>query len=811
MNGVPHFLARAFLGLALLASLAVPAGAAESPIRRNRIYTNERLYLPAESAPRQVLVIHDGLSRPGSAEARALEPIIKELERKGVRVVSYSGTDEGWMVLQTDPAVRALLLNWDQNGDQDREKIASMLAALRKRDADLPVFLVSGRVTAADLPAPVMESTNDFIRLYEDTPFFIGGRIAAAAARYYENLLPPMFKALTGFSQEYEYSWHTPGHAGGNAFLKAPAGREFYNFFGEALLRSDLSISVGQLGSLLDHSGPVGESEKYLAKVFGAHRSYHVTNGSSMSNRVILGASAARGQIVLVDRNCHKSVEHAITFSGAVPVYLTPSRNQFGMIGPISPDRLTPEAIGKSIAGNGLAGRAEDKKPVHVVITNSTYDGLLYNVAVVEELLGRSVDRLHFDEAWYGYARFHPIYAGRFAMHGDPKSHDASKPTVFATQSTHKLLAALSQSSMIHVRDGRNPVEHARFNESYMMHASTSPLYPIIVSNEISAAIMDGPRGTAMLDDSIGEAVAFRQSLARLEARFAADKQWFFKCWQPEKVKLDGKETLFAEAPAEELRSRPELWTLDPAAAWHGFKDLPAGYAMLDPIKVTVTTPGLEADGRLGKTGVPAPLVTAYLNAQGIIPEKTENFSMLFLFSLGITKGKWGTLESALLSFKRDYDANTPLEKVLPNLIRANPGYASLGLRDLGEAMFKAMADLNLPRLVSDAFAQPPRTVMTPAAAYEKLVRGEVESRTLAQAADPNIGCVAATGIVPYPPGIPLFMPGESMSPEAKASAPSLDYLKGLEAFDRQFPGFSHDTHGIEAEKGEYRMMCLKS
>jgi arginine/lysine/ornithine decarboxylase len=294
-------------------------------------------------------------------------------------------------------------------------------------------------------------------------------------------------------------------------------------------------------------------------------------------------------------------------------------------------------------------------------------------VAVVEDLLGRSVDRLHFDEAWYAYARFHPLYVNRFAMYGDPKKHDASKPTVFATHSTHKLLAALSQASMIHVRDGRNPVEHARFNESYMMHASTSPLYPIIISNEVSAAAMDGPRGTALMDEAIAEAVAFRQSLAKLRARFAAEHQWFFKCWQPETVRLDGAKVLFAEVPAKALRSRPELWTLEPGAAWHGFKNFPAEYAMLDPIKVTLTTPGLDADGRLEKTGIPAPLVSAYLNAQGVIPEKTENFSILFLFSTGITKGKWGTLESALLSFKRDYDAIPRLRWSCPTLSGPTP------------------------------------------------------------------------------------------------------------------------------------------
>ena len=125
-----------------------------------------------------------------------------------------------------------------------------------------------------------LKETSDFIWLYEDTANFIAGRIEAAIDTYLKNLLPPMFKALAKFSQVHEYSWHTPGHTGGTAFMKAPAGRAYFDFFGENLFRSDLSISVGELGSLLDHSGPIGASEKYAAKVFGAHRTYHVTNGS---------------------------------------------------------------------------------------------------------------------------------------------------------------------------------------------------------------------------------------------------------------------------------------------------------------------------------------------------------------------------------------------------------------------------------------------------------------------------------------------------------------------------------------------------
>lgn len=386
------------------------------------------------------------------------------------------------------------------------------------------------------MPLDVLRRTNDFIWLFEDTATFIAGRILAAVRNYRENALPPMFMALLRFSQVHEYSWHTPGHTGGTAFMKAPAGRAFFDFLGENIFRTDLSISVGELGSLLDHSGPIGESEKYTARVFGAHRTYHVTNGSSTSNRVIFMACVAKGQVALCDRNCHKSIEHAITMSGAVPTYLLTTRNQYGLIGPIPPQRMTPEAIKKSIEDNPLVGPGIDPKPVHAIVTNSTYDGLCYNVKRVEELLGQSVDRLHFDEAWYGYARFNPLYADRFAMHGEPAEHGKDQPSVFATQSTHKLLAAFSQASMIHVRDGRNPVDHNRFNEAFMMHASTSPNYAIIASNDVDAAMMEGPGGKSLTQDAIAEAVAFRRLMARLNAEFAGKNDWFVNVWQPDVV-----------------------------------------------------------------------------------------------------------------------------------------------------------------------------------------------------------------------------------------------------------------------------------
>jgi arginine decarboxylase len=606
------------------------------------------------------------------------------------------------------------------------------------------------------------------------------------------------------FSQEYEYSWHTPGHTGGTAFLKSPVGRIFFDYFGENMLRSDLSISVGSLGSLLDHTGPIGEHEKYAARVFGAHRTYCVTNGTSMSNRVIFMAAVGRDQIALCDRNCHKSIEHSLVMSGAIPNYLVPLRNRYGIIGPIPPERLTKGAIKASIKANPLVTKGIETRAVHSIITNSTYDGLCYNARRVEELLDPSVDRIHFDEAWYAYARFNPLYRDRFAMYGDPKDHKG--PTVFATHSTHKLLAALSQASFLHIRDGRGAIPHPRFNESYMMQASTSPLYPIVVSNDITAAMMDGPGGPTLTNESIQEAVAFRQTMGRVHRQFAGKRQWFFKTWNADAVKnrKPGKSVRFEEASPEWLASDPECWVLHPGQTWHGFGDLEDDYCMLDPIKVSILTPGVADKGGLEKRGIPATLVTAYLHYRGVEVEKTTDFTILFLFSIGITKGKWGTLLNALLDFKRDYDANTELAQALPGLVSNHPDtYGKLGLRDLADLMFAQLRESRQTHWLAEAFSTLPKLVMTPSAAYQHLVRDEIEHVPLDALADR----VLATSVVPYPPGIPMLMPGESTGAK---NGPYLGYLKALSAWDSRFPGFGHDTHGVENRDGVYYVQCLR-
>jgi len=338
-----------------------------------------------------------------------------------------------------------------------------------------------------------------------------------------------------------------------------------------------------------------------------------------------------------------------------------------------------------------------------------------------------------------------------------------------------------------------------------MMHASTSPQYAIIASNDVAAAMMDGPSGKALTDETISEAIAFRQTLSRLNAEFEAKGDWFFTAWQPDTVdEGEGrKNTPFHLAEPRHLAQNPHAWVLHPGDDWHGFDGLEDGYCMLDPIKVSVVTPGMGRDGNLMPSGIPAAVLAAYLDAQGIIVEKTTEFTSLFLFSMGVTRGKWGTLLNALLGLHRDILANTSLSIAIPALVEAHPQqYSKLGIGDLAAMMFAALKKHKTTELMSAAFGILPVPVLSPVEAYERLVNDRVESVPLAQMASRTV----ATGVVPYPPGIPLLMPGENAGP---ANGPLLGYLIALEAFDAEMPGFTHDIHGVEIVDGLYRILCI--
>ncbi|HET7528341.1 MAG TPA: arginine/lysine/ornithine decarboxylase, partial [Burkholderiaceae bacterium] len=655
--------------------------------------------------------------------------------------------------------------------------IVDQLKAVHERAPGLPVIALGESTTLrADLPgtSEALRNVTGILYLYEDTPEFLARQIMRAADDYLANLLPPFFKALAHHAERSAYSWHTPGHAGGVGFLKSPVGHALHAFFGENTLRSDLSVSVPELGSLLDHTGPVKAAEGYAAKVFGADHTYFVTNGTSTANKIVWHSMAGRDDLVIVDRNCHKSLLHVLIMTGATPIYFQPSRNDYGIIGPISLDQFSPAAIKKKIAASPIA-RGHKGNARIAVVTNSTYDGLCYNAEKIKATVADQVDALHFDEAWYAYAAFHEFYEGRHAM-GVPRGHPRADHTlVFATQSTHKLLAAFSQASMIHIQESdKRKIDTARFNDAFMMHGSTSPHYGIMASLDVSSAMMEGAAGRSIVQETHDEAMHFRRALHSLGKGFKSD--WWFQVWQPDKLDLD-------KPP------RTADWVLDPKAAWHGFPGLAPDYMMLDPIKVTLLTPGLGKGAKLGKSGIPAAVVTKYLWERGLVVEKTGLYSFLILFSLGITRGKWATMVDALADFKTDHDRNAPLARTLPSVAAAgDAAYAGWGLRDLCAALHACYRDNDTAVAMNAMYTELPPPAMKPADAYDALVHGEVEPVPIEKLK----GRVAAVMLVPYPPGIPLIMPGERFDTHS-----IVDYLKFARATDERFPGFEADIHGL--------------
>ncbi|MBH3339088.1 lysine decarboxylase [Pseudomonas mendocina] len=737
-----------------------------------------------------VLIVHRDIKADTVAGDR-VRAIAQELTQDGFSILPTASAAEGRIVASTHHGLACILVAAEGAGENSRllQDMVELIRVARVRAPQLPIFALGEQVTIENAPAEAMADLNHLrgiLYLYEDTVSFLARQVARAAHNYLDGLLPPFFKALVQHTAQSNYSWHTPGHGGGVAYRKSPVGQAFHQFFGENTLRSDLSVSVPELGSLLDHTGPLAEAEARAARNFGADHTFFVINGTSTANKIVWHSMVGRDDLVLVDRNCHKSILHSIIMTGAIPLYLCPERNELGIIGPIPLSEFSRESIQAKIDASPLArGRAPKVKLA--VVTNSTYDGLCYNAEMVKQALGDSVEVLHFDEAWYAYAAFHEFYAGRYGMGTQCDEHS---PLVFTTHSTHKLLAAFSQASMIHVQDGgQRQLDRDRFNEAFMMHISTSPQYGIIASLDVASAMMEGPAGRSLIQETFDEALSFRRALANVRRNLEAE-DWWFSIWQPGEA--DGADSL---STAD--------WVLQPDADWHGFGEVASDYVLLDPIKVTLVMPGLNAAGKLEQQGIPAAVVSKFLWERGLVVEKTGLYSFLVLFSMGITKGKWSTLLTELLEFKRSYDANLPLIDVLPSIAHAGGGhYQGMGLRDLCDALHGCYRENATAKALRSMYTALPELAIKPADAYDRLVRGEVEAVPI----DQLQGRIAAVMLVPYPPGIPLIMPGERFT---AATRSILDYLAFARTFDQAFPGFDIDVHGLQTEAGEYCVDCL--
>ena len=652
---------------------------------------------------------------------------------------------------------------------------SGVLALLKRTGFNLPVFLVSETQPdeQAAFTGVITGKAQDYLEL------------ETAAVEYEESLLPPFFDTLTKYVAMENSTFACPGHQHGEFFKKHPAGRQFYDFFGENVFRADMCNADVKLGDLLIHEGSAKHAQKFAAKVFHADKTYFVLNGTSAANKVVTNALLTRGDLVLFDRNNHKSNHHgALIQAGATPVYLEAARNPFGFIGGIDA-HCFDDAYLRDLISEVAPDRAQDERPFRLaVIQLGTYDGTIYNARQVVDKIGHLCDYILFDSAWVGYEQFIPMMADCSPLLLDLNAND---PGIFVTQSVHKQQAGFSQTSQIHKKDNHIRGQarfcpHKRLNNAFMLHASTSPFYPLFAALDVNAKIHEGESGRRLWAECVALGIEARKAIianCKMIKPFippvVAGRPW-------------------QDHPTDIIAQERRFFSFEPGEAWHGF----AGYAkdeyFVDPCKLLLTTPGIDPQtGRYTEFGIPAAILANYLRENGVVPEKADLNSILFLLTPAESVEKMAQLVAMLAQFEQHIEDDTPLADVLPTIYQKySVRYKGYTLRQLCQEMHDLYVSFEVKDLQKSMFrkADLPGVAMNPQDAHNEFIRGNVELVRLSLAE----GRIAAEGALPYPPGVLCVVPGEMWGNAA------LRYFLALEEGVNMLPGFSPELQGVYSE-----------
>lgn len=659
---------------------------------------------------------------------------------------------------------------------------------------EIPVFLYlrDEDTTPEELVGHVVGVINDDLT---DRRLF-GRQIDEAAKRYEDKLLPPFFGALAQYVYKGKSQFDCPGHQGGAYFRRHPAGRAFYDFFGEELFRSDLCNADVAMGDLLIHEGAPLTAQKAAAKVFNADKTYFVLNGTSASNKVVLNAALTPGDLVLYDRNNHKSINHgALLQAGATPIYLETARNPFGFIGGID-EKCFDEEYLRSLVREKCPEKADAKRPFRLaVIQLGTYDGTIYNARQVVDKIGHLCDYILFDSAWVGYEQFIPMMRDCSPLLLELGPED---PGIFVTQSVHKQQAGFSQTSQIHKKDSHikgqdRYIPHKVLNNAFMMHASTSPFYPLFASLDVNAKMQEGEAGRRLWADCVKTVVDARKLLL--------ETCHYIKPFIPSKVRGSDWKSYPTDLIAQDL----EFFKFVPGQKWHSFEGYGENQYFVDPCKFMLTTPGIDVEtGEYEDFGVPATILANYLRDNGIIPEKNDLNSILFLMTPAENKEKMDHLVSQIARFEKYLDDDAPLEEVLPNLYKAYESrYRNYSIRQLCQEMHDFYKERNIKEIQKEMFRTEfmPKSVINPQEAHFAFLRGQAELVRLEDAE----GRVAAEGALPYPPGVLCCFPGEVWG------GPVLKYFLAWQEAMGRMPGFAPELQGVYVEdngRGGKQVYC---
>ncbi|MCD8548954.1 MAG: ornithine decarboxylase SpeF [Shewanella xiamenensis] len=688
-----------------------------------------------------------------------------EIDREVVNVLTTDFCDVGAAVVSVDDVKNGIV-----------EKI-------KNTGLKLPIFV--SVCCEETFPDDICSSITGVFELCGSNTDFYGKQVETAVQKYEQALLPPFFGTLKKYVEMGNSTFACPGHQGGQFFRKHPVGRQFFDFFGETIFRSDMCNADVKLGDLLIHEGAPLDAQKYAAKVFNADKTYFVLNGTSSSNKVATNALLAKGDLVLFDRNNHKSNHHgALIQAGATPIYLETARNPFGFIGGIDAHCFQESYLREQIRAVAPE-RADEQRPFRLAIIQlGTYDGTIYNARQVVDRIGHLCDYILFDSAWVGYEQFIPMMNDCSPLLLELTPDD---PGIIVTQSVHKQQAGFSQTSQIHKKDSHikgqaRYCNHKRFNNAFMMHASTSPFYPLFAALDVNAKMHEGASGRYLWREAVKAGIEARKLLLK--------KCKYIKPFIPSMIEGRPWQDYQTEQMADDLR----FFEFEPGQKWHSFEGYEKGQYFVDPCKFLLTTPGIDAEtGKYTEFGIPATILANFLRENNIIPEKCDLNSILFLMTPAEDMAKMQHLVSQISRFEKLVDEDAPLSEVLPNVYNANKArYKDYTIRQLCQEMHNLYVSHDVKQLQKEMFRQAhfPTKVMDPQEANLEFIRGNVELVPLSQIE----GRIAAEGALPYPPGVLCMVPGEIWGGAVQR------YFLALEEGINLLPGFSPELQGVYLE-----------
>ncbi|WP_145512734.1 ornithine decarboxylase SpeF [Yersinia kristensenii] len=661
-----------------------------------------------------------------------------------------------------------------------------VIESIHSLGLDIPIF--AAVCCEEELNTDVLPSLNGVFELCGDNTDFYGKQLESSAEKYEKELLPPFFNTLKKYVEMGNSTFACPGHQGGQFFRKHPAGRQFFDFYGETIFRSDMCNADVKLGDLLIHEGAPCDAQKHAAKVFNADKTYFVLNGTSASNKVATNALLARGDLVLFDRNNHKSNHHgALIQAGATPVYLETARNPFGFIGGIDAHCFEEKYLREQIRAVA-PDRANEARPFRLAIIQlGTYDGTIYNARQVVDKIGHLCDYILFDSAWVGYEQFIPMMKDCSPLLLELNEND---PGIIVTQSVHKQQAGFSQTSQIHKKDkhikGQDRYcNHKRFNNAFMLHASTSPFYPLFAALDVNAKMHEGKSGQRMWLDCVKTGIEARKMILNTCN--------MIKPFVP--VEVDGKpwQQYDTDAMAQDLR----FFNFIPGEKWHAFEGYEESQYFVDPCKLLLTTPGIDTNtGEYTASGIPATILANFLRENGIVPEKCDLNSILFLLTPAEDLAKMQHLVAQIARFERFIEEDALLSEVLPTVYRNNETrYKGYTIGKLCQEMHDLYVSYDVKQLQKEMFRKQyfPKVVMNPQDANIEFVRGHAELVPLCKAE----GRIAAEGALPYPPGVLCVVPGEVWGGAAQR------YFLALEESINLLPGFAPELQGVYLQVDE--------